>query len=96
VPDIDIKCQDCGTTFVFTEGEQQWLSDKFGSDYKAPKRCRTCRQQRKLSREGGSTLPVTPSPDPIPERVPARASKHGRRRRDAGDEFRGSWKRALR
>ena len=43
-----IKCQDCGNDFVFDVGEQQYFAKK-GLQHE-PKRCRSCRQKRKVSR----------------------------------------------
>lgn len=73
--DLDIKCKDCGTVFQLSEGEQKWLNERFGADYKAPKRCRGCRQQRKLTKDEPGQAPAAP-----PSAAP-------RRRRDTGDEF---------
>lgn len=47
MPDVDITCTDCGSSFPFTEGEQDWLTEKFGADYRPPRRCKPCRQKRK-------------------------------------------------
>lgn len=84
MPDVDIKCQDCGTTFSFTEGEQQWLSSKFGATYKPPKRCRECRQRRKLEREGQAPQATASAPTTEPA-TPSNLKR--RRRRGAEDEF---------
>jgi hypothetical protein len=42
--DIEIQCSDCGKMFVFTVGEQKFYKQ---NGYQNPKRCKTCRQQRK-------------------------------------------------
>ena len=44
-----IECVDCGVTFAFTVGEQEYFWSKGLSE---PKRCPACRQLRR------STLPV--------------------------------------
>lgn len=54
MPDSDITCSDCNTSFILSEGEQAWLTERFGKDYRAPKRCRDCRRKRKLERDGQS------------------------------------------
>lgn len=47
--DKTMTCQDCGTAFVFTAGEQEFYAQKgFIND---PSRCPLCRQQRKA--DGG-------------------------------------------
>jgi hypothetical protein len=42
--DMEITCRDCGKTFVFTEGEQEFYAQKGFSN---PVRCSDCRQKRK-------------------------------------------------
>jgi CxxC-x17-CxxC domain-containing protein len=39
--DKDLKCTSCGSTFVFTAGEQQFFHHKGYTN--EPKRCRNCR-----------------------------------------------------
>jgi CxxC-x17-CxxC domain-containing protein len=46
-----ITCQDCGTEFVFTSGEQEFYAQKGFTN--EPSRCPSCRQQRKASGGGG-------------------------------------------
>lgn len=45
--DIKIKCEDCGTEFIFNTQEQKWYEDK---GFTPPKRCRYCRNRRKNER----------------------------------------------
>jgi len=45
--DQEITCRDCGATFTFTEGEQEFYSSK---DLSAPQRCKDCRNKRKDER----------------------------------------------
>ena len=45
--DKDLVCKDCGTTFIFTLGEQEFYQEKgFDND---PIRCLACRRARKQS-----------------------------------------------
>jgi hypothetical protein len=46
--DKDLVCKDCGVTFVFTVGEQEFYAEKgFENE---PLRCRDCRNARKANR----------------------------------------------
>ncbi|MBT3292884.1 zinc-binding protein [Candidatus Peregrinibacteria bacterium] len=45
--DQEITCRDCGSSFTFTEGEQEFYAQK---DLSAPQRCKDCRQARKGQR----------------------------------------------
>ncbi len=47
--DQEITCTDCGATFVFTEGEQEFYTSKGLS---SPQRCKECRAARKADRNG--------------------------------------------
>lgn len=47
MPDQQITCGDCGASFTFTEGEQQFYATKGLS---APQRCKDCRAARKSQR----------------------------------------------
>jgi CxxC-x17-CxxC domain-containing protein len=49
--DTTLTCRDCGTTFVFTSGEQDFYASR-GFD-SPPGRCSPCRAQRKADREAG-------------------------------------------
>ncbi|HEX9369521.1 MAG TPA: zinc-ribbon domain containing protein [Roseiflexaceae bacterium] len=51
--DKTITCQDCGTDFVFTAGEQEFYAQKGFTNQ--PSRCPACRQQRKASGGRGSS-----------------------------------------
>ncbi len=43
-----LKCKECGEDFVFTAGEQEFYAEKgFQNE---PQRCKTCRDNRKASR----------------------------------------------
>ncbi len=46
--DITIVCIDCEVAFIFAEGEQAYFADR---NYTPPKRCKACRDYRKIERE---------------------------------------------
>ena len=48
--DKTLTCRDCGTTFTFTEGEQDFYAQK---GYSEPMRCPDCRAAKKAARSGG-------------------------------------------
>jgi CxxC-x17-CxxC domain-containing protein len=49
--DRTLQCADCGADFIFTAGEQSFFHDKnFKNE---PKRCRSCKQKRQGSGNGG-------------------------------------------
>ena len=51
ISDKNITCRDCGSTFVFTVGEQEFFAEKgFTSE---PSRCPACRSARR-NQQGGS------------------------------------------
>ncbi len=50
--DKSIQCSDCGATFTFTAGEQEFFGSKGYTN--APKRCPSCRRARKSERNGNS------------------------------------------
>ena len=43
--DKSIQCSDCGTTFTFTAGEQEFFASKGFTN--EPKRCPQCRRAKK-------------------------------------------------
>lgn len=45
--DQQLQCRDCGQTFVFTDGEQEFYASK---QLSAPQRCKDCRNKRKNER----------------------------------------------
>jgi CxxC-x17-CxxC domain-containing protein len=49
--DKNITCRDCGTSFVFTAGEQEFYAQKGFTN--EPTRCPSCRQARKSGGGGG-------------------------------------------
>ena len=50
--DKELVCSDCGNSFVFTTGEQEFYSSRGFTN--EPRRCPTCREARKAQRGGGS------------------------------------------
>ena len=48
--DKSIQCSDCGTTFSFSAGEQEFFQSRGYTN--EPKRCPSCRQTRKSERNG--------------------------------------------
>jgi len=52
--DRTLNCADCGGTFVFTAGEQEFYQGRGFSD---PKRCPSCRAARKGNRQQGRSQP---------------------------------------
>ncbi|MDP9351387.1 MAG: zinc-ribbon domain containing protein [Chloroflexota bacterium] len=49
--DKTLTCRDCGTQFVFTQGEQEFYASKGLTNQ--PSRCPDCRAARKRSSSGG-------------------------------------------
>ena len=45
--DKTLSCKDCGQTFDFTAGEQEFYTERGFSE---PVRCKACRQSRKAER----------------------------------------------
>ena len=50
--DKSLQCSDCGVTFTFSAGEQEFFQSKGYTN--EPKRCPECRQARKSERYGSS------------------------------------------
>ena len=50
--DKSLQCSDCGATFTFSAGEQEFFASKGYTN--EPKRCPACRQTRKAERYGSS------------------------------------------
>ncbi|NQT73371.1 MAG: zinc-ribbon domain containing protein [Chloroflexi bacterium] len=48
--DRELQCADCGATFTFTVGEQEFFETKGFTN--EPKRCPDCRQSRKSEQRG--------------------------------------------
>ena len=48
MPDKTLTCRDCGTSFVFTEREQEFFAQKGFTN--EPSRCPDCRAARKAAR----------------------------------------------
>jgi len=50
--DKSIQCSDCGTTFTFGTGEQEFFASKGFTN--EPKRCPQCRKSKRQQRRGPS------------------------------------------
>ncbi len=48
--DKSLRCSDCGTTFTFSCGEQEFFQSKGFTN--EPRRCPSCRQAKKSERNG--------------------------------------------
>lgn len=46
--DKTIECKDCGNSFTFSAGEQEFYNQK---GFNAPVRCKKCREARKLTQQ---------------------------------------------
>ena len=51
MPDRTLTCRDCQQAFTFTEGEQQFFSQR---GFTEPTRCADCRRKRKMERDQDS------------------------------------------
>ncbi len=51
ISDKNITCRDCGSTFVFTVGEQEFFAEKGFTN--EPSRCPACRSARRNQGPGG-------------------------------------------
>lgn len=49
--DTTLVCEECNNEFVFTGDEQKFFSEK---GFQTPKRCKPCRDKKKMSRGGGA------------------------------------------
>ena len=59
--DRDLNCADCQKTFTFTAGEQEFFARKGFRE--TPKRCKPCRDSRKVRRNGNGATPVEGTPE---------------------------------
>src|SRR5258708_20586287 len=79
MPDKTLTCRDCGTSFIFSEREQEFFAQKGFTN--EPSRCPDCRAARKAARGsdtsyGGGSFPMGGAPRP-PEMFPALFSPPG-------------------
>jgi CxxC-x17-CxxC domain-containing protein len=58
--DKSIQCSDCGATFTFSTGEQEFFQTKGYTN--EPRRCQACRQAKKSQRSGNSSFSNNSSP----------------------------------
>ncbi len=71
--DKSIRCSDCGTTFTFSSGEQEFFQSKGYTN--EPRRCPTCRQAKKTERNGSSNNGYRASPRQM---FPAKCAECGK------------------
>jgi len=71
--DKSIQCSDCGTTFTFSAGEQEFFQSK--GFINEPKRCPSCRRAKKAQ---GNDTEITIAPSKGREQLlnTARLSRH--------------------
>ena len=74
--DKPIQCSDCGTTFTFSVGEQEQFASRGYTN--APKRCPSCRQERKARQNGNSYGNDSHSYRPRREMFPAVCAECGK------------------
>ena len=58
--DKSIRCSDCGATFTFSAGEQEFFQSKGYTN--EPKRCPACRQAKKAERNGSDNYGYRSAP----------------------------------
>jgi CxxC-x17-CxxC domain-containing protein len=58
--DKSLRCADCGATFTFTSGEQEFYQTK--GYVNEPRRCQSCRQAKKSERGGSGSSYGSSSP----------------------------------
>lgn len=51
--DQQLQCRDCGASFTFTDGEQEFYNSR---NLSAPQRCKSCRDKRKNERMGARQM----------------------------------------
>jgi hypothetical protein len=47
IADQELRCLDCGRTFLFTIGEQEFFASRRPLPLLPPRRCKPCRQVRR-------------------------------------------------
>jgi CxxC-x17-CxxC domain-containing protein len=52
--DKTLTCVECGRQFLFSADDQEFFTSR---GYLEPKRCRTCRANRRMDRDGGQARP---------------------------------------
>ncbi|HEY78279.1 MAG TPA: zinc-binding protein [Dehalococcoidia bacterium] len=74
--DKSIQCSDCGTTFTFSAEEQELFQSR--GYVNEPKRCPSCRQERKARRYGNSYRNDSYGYRPQREMFPATCAECGK------------------
>ncbi len=82
MPDITLTCKDCRNPFFFTERDQEFFAKQ---GYTEPKRCKPCRDEKKLKQAQQDARPI-PAPEPAQD---DRRNLKGRDRRGGGQK--GHW-----
>jgi CxxC-x17-CxxC domain-containing protein len=59
-----LRCRDCGRTFTFTAGEQEFFASRGFTS--APSRCKECRASRKAAQEDSHSTRQRPQRDLYP------------------------------
>ena len=59
ITDKNLTCRDCGSTFVFTTGEQEFFAEKGLTN--EPGRCPACRSARRSQDGGGGPRQMHPA-----------------------------------
>jgi len=64
MPDKELKCVQCGQMFTFSEGEQKFYAER---QYTEPKRCKPCREAKKVERQQRevAAVPAPPVSDSV-------------------------------
>lgn len=75
--DKTLVCRDCGASFVFTQGEQEFFASRGLTN--PPSRCPSCRAAKRAQMNGGGTgFPAAPRPMEQRTLYPATCSRCGK------------------
>ncbi|MBX6342510.1 MAG: zinc-ribbon domain containing protein [Thermomicrobiaceae bacterium] len=78
VGDKILTCRDCGTSFVFTAGEQIFYAERgFAQPARCPS-CRAARRQARAAEASGETVSPPPAPRPPRQFYPVVCASCGR------------------
>jgi len=47
---MTLTCANCNNEFEHSEGEEKWMRERFGSEYRPPRLCVDCRKARRQNR----------------------------------------------
>ncbi len=48
--DQTFLCRGCSKMFEHSYGEQQWMREQWGNDYRPPTHCKECRDKRRAAK----------------------------------------------